>query len=211
MPEILNIINDYSTRLKTATFKDISTRNNVNDQIKIINEQLKPKQDQLPNLLNRIVEKEGKLAKRLSLDESSFPIEGFYSAASESRLDSEASYKNSFRESKLVVKDLVDNTEYLKKRQAELEDIKKVSSQVKSLSEMTKNEVKKQGEGLKSIEQSVSESNTNAKKAELEILEAEKITRKSNSKILCIVLILILVVVSIIVLLLLLSSNNNKK
>jgi len=210
MPELLNAINDYISNFNSTEFKDQSSKNKVNEQIKIINDKIKPKQKELPNLLNRIVSKEGKLVKRLSIEDSSMPLESFYSSH-ESRLDSEHNINNnrgSFRESKLVVGELIDNKEYLRKRQEELEDIKKVSLQVKDLTGHMKSEVEKQGNDLKSIEDNVVETNKNVHKAELEISEAEKSTRSSNKRIIWLIILLGLLVIFIIVTIILLTSKK---
>src|SRR5690606_12190827 len=87
---------------------------------------------------------------------------------------------NSYRDSKLMVKDIAENQEYLKKRQEELEQIKKVSSQIKEMTVHMRTEVQKQGEQLTTIETHVIEAHDNAKKAEVEIQTAEKETRKSG-------------------------------
>ena len=67
LPKLLDSINSLVSKLKDYNFQDKSLRIKVNNQIQIINEKVKPKQLQLNELLNRVIEKERKLAKRLSI------------------------------------------------------------------------------------------------------------------------------------------------
>jgi t-SNARE complex subunit (syntaxin) len=180
MPELLNKINNMISFLGVADYKDSSHKIKVDEQIKIINEKLQPKRGNLPNLINRIVDKEGKVAKKLSIKnpEDVEAINNSFNSY-DPRNSGEFS-QSSFRESKLVVKELVDQGEYLKQRQEALEDIKKVSGQIKEISATMKVEIHQQGENLTIAETHIEKANENTKKAELEISEAEKITRKSG-------------------------------
>lgn len=213
MPDLLNDINNIISQLNSANFKEEGLKMRITEQIKIINEKLQPRQIELPNLLNKIVDKEGKLAKRLSLgdpDELSMALGSFNSVANERRLDTDGTgSKGSFRDSKIAVRELIDNNEYLKKRQEELEDIKKISSQVKDLTVYMQREVLDQGEQLKSLESNVVESNLNVKKAELEIADAEKTTRKSRNKICLLTFLVGTFVLSLIAILIILIVNSN--
>lgn len=67
MPETLNKINNLIVNLRSTEYKDMHLRNKVTEQIKIINEKIQPRQNELTNLINRIVDKEGRVAKKLSV------------------------------------------------------------------------------------------------------------------------------------------------
>jgi hypothetical protein len=202
MPEILKAIDNLIENLQQANFKDLNLKNKVNEQVKIINERLRPKQQELSNKLNSIVDKEGNLARRISRVGFEHIIMNYDAKdriETDSNLETEPQRRNkgSFRESRLVVQELVDNSEYLRKRQEELEDIKRISSQVKDITQVMVVEVNNQSVGLKSIEDSITQASLNVTKAEFEIEQAEKITRKSRNKICCLFLLVIFLIVSI--------------
>ena len=202
MPEILKAIDNLIVNLQQANFKDLNLKNKVNEQVKIINERLRPKQQELSNKLNSIVDKEGNLARKISKVGFEHIIMNYdakdrMDTNSNSETEPQRRNKGSFRESRLVVQELVDNSEYLRKRQEELEDIKKISSQVKEITQVMVVEVNNQSVGLKSIEDSITQTNLNVTKAEFEIEQAEKITRKSRNKIYCMFLLVIFLIVSI--------------
>jgi t-SNARE complex subunit (syntaxin) len=71
---------------------------------------------------------------------------------------------------------------YLEKRKEELENIKKVTTQIVEISNHLRVEVVAQGENITKIESHVSEANTNVKKAEFEIETAEKETRNHTRR-----------------------------
>jgi methyl-accepting chemotaxis protein len=203
MPEIIKAVDNLVDNLLQADFKDLNLKAKVNEQVKIINERLKPKQKDLSNLLNNIVEKETKLARKISrvgIEDIIMNYESSSRMDTDSNLETEGNKKprGSFRESRLVVQELVDNSEYLRKRQEELEDIKKISTQVKEITQVMASEVTNQAVGLKSIEDSVTQANLNVHKAEFEIEQAEKITRGGGKKICCLLWLIIFLVTSII-------------
>lgn len=130
----------------------------------------------------------------------------------DSNLETEGNKKarGSFRESKLVVQELVDNSEYLRKRQEELEQIKKISSQVKEITNVMASEVTNQAVGLKSIEDSVAQTNINVRKAEFEIEQAEKITRGGGKKLCCLLSIILFLAASLIAIILILFLGKSE-
>lgn len=198
------MIDDLIESLSSAELNDLQLKNKVKEQIRIIKDKLTPKKKEINILLNKIVEKETKFTQRLSISSDNFHT------INDSR-GSERRFNDSFRESKLIVQDLMDNSEYLRKRQEELEDIKKISSQVKEITSVMKTEVAKQGSDLKSIEENVIESKDNIIKAEFEISEAEKISRKTNRKVCCLFLIICFLVSSIISIILVVVLGKSEK
>ena len=91
----------------------------VRDQIKIVNERFLPKQMEVPKILNEILEKEKQVSRRMGLNESDLD---------QSFLSQNPNNKSNFdklRESKIVLHEVMDNVEYLQKRQEQLEEIKK--------------------------------------------------------------------------------------
>lgn len=96
----------------------------------------------------------------------------------------------------LKVVQLHSNSEFLSKRKQDLEEIKKTSSQVKSLSEQFKTDVNHQGEMLSSIEDAIINSKENVFKAEDEIKKADQHSRKSRRKIYWLIAIIAFVVIS---------------
>ena len=91
----------------------------VRDQIKIVNERFLPKQMEVPKILNEILEKEKQVSRRMGLNESDLD---------QSFLSQNPNNKSNFdklRESKIVLHEVMDNVEYLQKRQEQLKEIKK--------------------------------------------------------------------------------------
>jgi hypothetical protein len=200
MPELLNKILNQVTFIKESKYKDESTKNKILSQIEIIDHKLSPKKLELISLLNRIVEKESMMARKLSgeinLDSRKHSVNSFYS---ESNLESTNlnKMKQSFDSNCLIVKDVQDNLKYIKKRQEELEEIKVISGQIKDLSGKMVSEVRNQGENLNNIIISVEETKETAKKAEFEIQISENESRKGSKRTLCIFLLVIFILASI--------------
>ncbi len=80
-----------------------------------------------------------------------------------------------FRESKIFVLDIMDQKTYLEGRTKEIEDIKKVATQIKELSSNMKVELQEQGKKVDLIDRNVDEVKINVKKAEFEIQECFKL------------------------------------
>jgi len=104
----------------------------------------------------------------------------------------------SLKESKIVLMEVQENKEYLELREKELESIKKVSAEVLSITNHMKVEVAAQGQMLTGIEDNVIIVKDNMGKAENEIKDAEKMTRSSSKKIVCLFLLICFAVVSIV-------------
>jgi len=215
MPEILKNINEISSTLRETQYQDLALKSKSGEQIRIIDEKIRPKREELSNLINRIVEKENRVAKKLS----GVNPEDVFSAtqtmnsfnSNNDRNDSlirTETKRDSFLDSKLVIQDVQNNQEYLKKRQDALEEIKKISSQVKDITIAMHTEVEKQGENLKSIDSNIEISKTNAIKAEFEISVAEKETRATSNKVCCIAFLVVFILASILGILLFIFLGN---
>jgi t-SNARE complex subunit (syntaxin) len=89
-----------------------------------------------------------------------------------------------------------------------LEQIKKISGQLKGMTEHMALTVKEQGEAFGKLENHVIEIKDNAYKAEKAINDAEKDTRRTSRKVLLLFLFVCFVVLSIIVLLVFLMLPN---
>jgi hypothetical protein len=216
LPELLNQISSHISHLKESECRDESTKKKVFSQIEIINQKLNPKKIEVAGLLNRIFEKESKITKRMSKE---FSLKesldtSFCSNDSVDYLDSQHNYykqRTSFESNHIVVKDVQDNINYLNKRQEELEEIKKVSGQIKELSENMVVDVQKQGDNLQVINLDIIEVKENAHKAEIEIEIAEKESKTLMKRKLCWFLLMCFVLTSFIsiVVLLYLGKKTN--
>jgi t-SNARE complex subunit (syntaxin) len=95
-----------------------------------------------------------------------------------------------------VVKEVLAEERYLERRHDELNDIKKITSQIVDLSNHMRSDVQAQGDNMNKIESHVGEIKENAKRAEFEIETAEKETRGSSKKYIILCLIILFFVVS---------------
>jgi t-SNARE complex subunit (syntaxin) len=106
------------------------------------------------------------------------------------------------KESKIILKEVVGNKEALEIRQKELEHIKKISGQLKGMTEHMALTVKEQGEVFGKLEDHVVEIKDNALGAEHEIGLAEKDTRRTTRKLVFLFCGVLFVVVSLVAVLL---------
>jgi t-SNARE complex subunit (syntaxin) len=205
LPESLKLIDSLIDSLSSAELQDLSLKSKVREQINIIKEKLNPKKKEVNQMLNKIVEKETKFTQRLSISSENFDSVNSMNDSQERRIN------GSFRESKLFVQDLQDNSEYIRKRQEELEDIKKISSQVRDITNVMRSEVDTQGKNLKSIEENVTQTKDNVIKAEFEISQAEKTTRSTYKRTCCLFWIVLFIIVSIIAIILVIVTGGESK
>jgi len=112
-----------------------------------------------------------------------------------------------FRESKIFVLDIMDQKTYLEGRTKEIEDIKKVATQIKELSSNMKVELQEQGKKVDLIDRNVDEVKINVKKAEFEIQEADKISKSDIKKNRCLVFLIVFIAVGIVLTLLFLLKK----
>ncbi len=66
MPEKLKSIDNIIKIFQSIQLDNNSFRKKVNDQIKIVDEKLLPKRENLENLINRILQREHAITKRIS-------------------------------------------------------------------------------------------------------------------------------------------------
>jgi len=214
MPELLNQINNLINFLKESQYKDELLKNKVFTQIEIINHKLNPNRIELAALLNRIVEKESKITRRISQDlliNESLDL----SLCSNDSAFLETNYKNigqkaSFDSNKLQIKDVQENLNYLKKREKELEEINKVSGQIRELSCNMVTNIKTQGDNLHIINKDIIGAKENSKKTEKEIEIAERESKSSMNRTLCFILLICFVVTSFISIGVLIFFGKNK-
>lgn len=97
--------------------------------------------------------------------------------------------------------ELIDNSELLKQRNKELQEIHKTAAQLKDITDDMAKQINQQGEKLDIIEENVDKAADNAKEAKKEIEKAEKNSKK-NSKNMCILLVLVFLFLVVIALIL---------
>ncbi len=112
-----------------------------------------------------------------------------------------------FRESKIFVLDIMDQKTYLEGKTKEIEDIKKVATQIKELSSNMKVELQEQGKKVDLIDRNVDEVKINVKKAEFEIQEADKISKSDIKKNRCLVFLIGFIAVGMVLTLLFLFKK----
>lgn len=95
----------------------------------------------------------------------------------------------------------------MENREKELNEVKKVSGQILSITQLLTTSVKQQGEHLNSIEDNVILTKENAFKAEEEIKEAEGITRKISRKIWLLFALIFFIVIAIVLVVVLLLTD----
>ena len=164
-------INNLSKNLKSQETTNSELNEKIKDQIKIIDDRYPDKIKEYKTLLIQIIEN----SKKFSMMNSS---------PSESFRQSEISQNSisSFGEHNLQIYEYKED-KLFQERQEEIEDAKKVSSELSKLSEVINTKVKNQGEMINDIENNVIEVQENTKKANKEINEVDKITKKQNKRI----------------------------
>ena len=102
--------------------------------------------------------------------------------------------KNNNLDSQFKIKEYYSNGEILKKRTEELISVKKISSQVASISNDIRMEMNEQGIMLDDIEENVRNVDENTNKGSNELKEIEKVNRESKKYLyfMCIIIIVLL-------------------
>ena len=163
-------INNLSKNLKSQETTNSELNEKIKAQIKIIDDRYPDKIKEYKTLLIQIEN-----SKKFSMMNSS---------PSESFRQSEISQNSisSFGEHNLQIYEYKED-KLFQERQEEIEAAKKVSSELSKLSEVINTKVKNQGEMINDIENNVIEVQENTKKANKEINEVDKITKKQNKRI----------------------------
>jgi len=110
-----------------------------------------------------------------------------------------ASGGDKVRDSRIILKEVMDNQDYLERRKVELENILKVSSQIKEITVMMGQEVKAQGELLLKIDVETSVAKNNVENAELDIISANNTSRQKTKKVLFLTLAIGLLIIAVII------------
>ena len=95
---------------------------------------------------------------------------------------------------------LVNNKEFLQKRENELKHINKLSQNIKEASDFMKINVHEQGKELNIISDNVIEMEKNVDKADEQIKKAKNMDKKTNKKLCCIYIIIVILICTIIAL-----------
>ena len=90
----------------------------------------------------------------------------------------------------IIVQDLQNNQEVLKRRGKELQDIHQISNEIKDISDSMVNKINEQGAILDDIEENVKETEDNAKKAKQEITKADEMSRGNRKRMICFIVII---------------------
>ena len=93
---------------------------------------------------------------------------------------------------KLQIKsqEILNNEEFLKEREKELQEIHKTSAQIKEMTQHMAMQVNNQGEKLELIENNVQTALDNAEAGKKEIQEADKTSKKNRKKLCCLIFII---------------------
>ena len=139
-PVLISNINSLITTLTSTDIREPKLKSRVIEKIKIVDGKIIEKNKELAKIMDEIVEKESNLF--------SFKGEEQYNYESSGESLSDNPSEIQIRESQIILKDVRDNKDYIEKREKELEEIKKVSGQVMSMTVAMSAETQKQAIGL---------------------------------------------------------------
>lgn len=207
IPQIFQNINQSLSKLDNITVKDYSLNSKLNETLKVINSRVRPKQQEISNLIYQIVDKE-----KSRKDFTQAPL----SQAEKERIQS---LDNSeLRDSRLETKDIQFNDQIMQARETELLHVQKVSSQIKDMTITMNIQVQEQGKMLSKflknklyiilkdkIEDNIMEVHENAEGAESEIKKADKEVSSTTKK-LIVLLLIILVIVALLVVIIVVNN-----
>ena len=178
-------INNLTKNLKSQETTNEKKKKKIKDQIKIIDSRFPDKTKEFKNILIQIYENSKK-----------FPM--INSSPSESFRPSEISQNSisSFGEHNLQIYEYKDD-KLFQDRQEEIEVAKNVSSKIVELADAINTQVKNQGEIINDIENNVIDVQENTKKANKEINEVNKITKKQNKRIFSLLIFIIVLLLII--------------
>lgn len=169
-----------------------------------VDENLHRKKKEVEKMIEAVYEKESHVARKLSrinpkqINSLQDPNGNYNSNNSNNNNNNDIKSKLSFRESKIIVRDIQDADQYLEERTKELQEIKKVAGQIKEISSSMKNNLEEQGRAVDLIDKNVEDTKVNVIKAELEIEEANKISKKQTGDYRCLVYCVLFLLISII-------------
>ena len=99
--------------------------------------------------------------------------------------------------SQILIQDLYNNKEILEKRREDLEAVYRTSAQIKDLTDIMAKQLNEQGEILDNVEENVITAEDNAKKANIEITEAEELSRGNRKMMSCLIVIVLISIAGI--------------
>jgi hypothetical protein len=99
--------------------------------------------------------------------------------------------------SQILIQDLYKNKEILEKRREDLETVYRTSAQIKDLTDIMAKQLNEQGEILDNVEENVITAEDNAKKANVEITEAEELSRGNRKMMSCLIVIVLISIAGI--------------
>ena len=178
-------INNLTKNLKSQETTNEELKKKIKDQIKIIDSRFPDKTKEFKNILIQTHENSKK-----------FPM--INSSPSESFRPSEISQNSisSFGEHNLQIYEYKDD-KLFQDRQEEIEAAINVSSTIVELTDAINTQVKNQGEIINDIENNVIDVQENTKKANKEINEVNKITKKQNKRIFSLLIFIIVLLLII--------------
>jgi hypothetical protein len=139
-PVLISNINSLITTLTSTDIREPKLKSRVIEKIKIVDGKIIEKNKELAKIMDEIVEKESNLFSFKAEEQFN------YESSGESLSDNPSEIQ--IRESQIILKDVRDNKDYIEKREKELEEIKKVSGQVMSMTVAMSAETQKQAIGL---------------------------------------------------------------
>ena len=178
-------LNNLTKNLKSQETTNEDLKKKIKDQIKLIDTRYPEKIKEYKNILIQIYENSKK-----------FPM--INSSPSESFRPSEISQNSisSFGEHNLQIYEYKDD-KLFQDRQEEIEVAKNVSSKIVELADAINTQVKNQGEIINDIENNFIDVQENTKKANKEINEVNKITKKQNKRIFSLLIFIIVLLLII--------------
>ncbi len=178
-------LNNLTKNLKSQETTNEDLKKKIKNQIKLIDTRYPEKRKEYKNILIQIYENSKK-----------FPM--INSSPSESFRPSEISQNSisSFGEHNLQIYEYKDD-KLFQDRQEEIEAAKNVSSKIVELADAINTKVKNQGEIINDIENNVIDVQENTKKANKEINEVNKITKKQNKRIFSLLIFIIVLLLII--------------
>lgn len=137
IPQIFQNINQSLSKLDNISVKDYSLNSKLNETLKVINSRVRPKQQEISNLIYQIVDKE-----KSRKDFTQAPL------TQEEKERIQSLDNSELRDSKLETKDIQFNDQIMQARETELLHVQKVSSQIKDMTITMNIQVQEQGKVL---------------------------------------------------------------
>ncbi len=145
----LSDINHYLGKLESMVISDKSLQESLSEIMKTINKKIQPKQNNLDSIITDILKKEADKNQSLGVS-----LQSRISLQQENESQLRESIKDKDLNEQLLIKanieikDLEFTEQVLNDRKAELEEIQKISAQMKDLTHHMQDNVYKQGEKL---------------------------------------------------------------